>query len=216
MNDCTQESFLKDVGKHEIQVVRDDGHNRHIRFKEPGSSNMYFDLITWAGYLCFTGDMGTYVFSRLDDMFEFFRTDKGRINRQYWSEKLQAVDCSGANKGCAVEFSRPKFDQMIKETLGQWIREGKEYGSLDKDERRQLWDAVNEDVFDSGYDDGHSLLTRAHEFSWTIDPRGRDHVYSFDDLSARSYTDYTYHFTWCCYALAWGIKQYDDYKESMK
>src|SRR5690348_13144744 len=99
--DNCEQWFLKDVSTHEMIVIRDDGANRHIRFKRPGTSCMYFDLITWPGYLCYTGDMGTYVFSRLEDMFEFFRTDrdynkrKGRelsINPKYWGEKLQAVD----------------------------------------------------------------------------------------------------------------------------
>lgn len=51
-------------------------------------------------YLCYTGDMGTYVFQRLTDMFEFFRTDreykkrnggKLAVNLSYWGEKLQAT-----------------------------------------------------------------------------------------------------------------------------
>ena len=73
---CTPELFLRDVQQHQIQVIRHDGVNRHIRFKRPGSMSYYFDLITWPGHLCYTGDMGTYVFRRMDDMFEFFRDDR--------------------------------------------------------------------------------------------------------------------------------------------
>ena len=44
-----------------------------------------------AGSLIASGDVGTYVFSRLADMFEFFRspmTSDGRlyINDSYWAE----------------------------------------------------------------------------------------------------------------------------------
>lgn len=56
-------------------MLHEDGIYRHIRFRQPGTMCMHFDLITWPGYLCYTGDMGTYVFTRLADMFEFFRTD---------------------------------------------------------------------------------------------------------------------------------------------
>lgn len=73
---CTEKRFLGDVAKHQMTILRDDGVNRHVRFKQPNSSNMFFDLITWPGCLCYTGDMGTYVFRRLEDMFEFFRTDR--------------------------------------------------------------------------------------------------------------------------------------------
>ena len=66
--------FLNDVKDHQMTIVRDDNIGRHLRFSKPGTSCMSFDLITWPGYLCCTGDMGTYVFKRLPDMFEFFRT----------------------------------------------------------------------------------------------------------------------------------------------
>ena len=94
----SQEEFQKDVSQHGVTIIRDDGVNRHIRFKRPGTMCMHFDLITWPGYLCYCGDMGTYVFSRLEDMFEFFRTDRD-INPGYWAEKLQAVDNHGHGKG---------------------------------------------------------------------------------------------------------------------
>ena len=73
---CTEQSFLKDVAEHQMTVLRDDGVNRHVQFRRPGTICMGFELITWPGYLCYTGDMGTYVFRRLEDMFEFFRTDR--------------------------------------------------------------------------------------------------------------------------------------------
>ena len=93
--ESTEADFLKDVAAHEMEILRDDGVYRHIRFKKPGTWCMHFDLVTWPGYLAYSGDMGCYVFSRLNDMFEFFRTDReylqrdGRqlcINLCYWSE----------------------------------------------------------------------------------------------------------------------------------
>ena len=94
----TEESFLNDVSKHEMKVLLDNGIYRHLRFKQQGSSNMWFDVVTWPGFLAYTGDMGAFVFARLEDMFEFFRgrpvddKDKLYINLGYWGEKLEAVD----------------------------------------------------------------------------------------------------------------------------
>jgi hypothetical protein len=107
------EEFIKDVSQHKMQILRDDGLYRHIRFKRENTSCYYFDLITWPGALCYTGDMGTFVFSRIPDMFEFFRTDgeKGadlRINPGYWSEKLLAVD-GGRHSASPMEFDPHKF-----------------------------------------------------------------------------------------------------------
>lgn len=87
MRDITEETFLADVAAHQIHVLRDDGVHRHIRFKRPGTYCMQFDLITWPGYLCYTGDMGTYVFNRLEDMFEFFRTGRSRATGNLVSRK---------------------------------------------------------------------------------------------------------------------------------
>ncbi len=72
----TEQSFLEAVAKHEMHVLHEDGLYRHIRFKKPGTSCMHFDLITYPGYLVYSGDMGCYVFSRLPDMFELFRADR--------------------------------------------------------------------------------------------------------------------------------------------
>ena len=37
---CTEERFLRDVANHEMTIIRDEGVNRHIRFKNPGGARM--------------------------------------------------------------------------------------------------------------------------------------------------------------------------------
>lgn len=214
----TEDEFLKDVAEHQMIVLRDDGVYRHIRFKRPGTNCMYYDLITWPGYLCYTGDMGTYVFSRITDMFEFFRADREyaqrrgqqlSINKGYWAEKLQAVD-SNRHKGSATEFATEKFKRVINEYRVQWMRDAFEDKSLTKEQRRELWEAVDDEVM-SYLDDGeHSVYTRANEFSWSAGRYPENYpIYGFDDLWEHNFEEYTHSFIWCCYALAWGIQQYD-------
>ncbi|MBX9913713.1 MAG: hypothetical protein K2Y25_07430 [Pseudomonadaceae bacterium] len=206
-----QQSFLRDVAEHAIEVVRDDGVYRHIRLKKPGTTCMHFDLITWPGYLCYTGDMGTYVFQRLRDMFEFFRTDQQRanpgelrINLSYWSEKLTAVDGS-RHAGSATEFSEEKFTKVIKEQLVTWMRES----GLNREGRSELRKSIEEDVlYYTGSGDEHRLYRAANEFSAEID--GQE--FQFEDLWDHDFTEYTHRFVWCCYALTWGIQQYDALK----
>ena len=209
----TEQAFLKDVQNHVIEIFRDDGVNRHIRFRKPGTMCMHFDLITWPGYLCYTGDMGTYVFQRLEDMFEFFRRGNKdklfQIDFRYWAEKLQAVD-SSCGKGSATEFSKERFTAVINDYRLRWIRDAKADGCLNKAFRRELWQAVEDEVL-SGYDDDeHEMYRRANEFSWQ--PLPHHPTYSFNDLWDHRFTEYTHHFTWCCYALAWSINKYDEGK----
>lgn len=213
---CTQQRFERDVAEHQMTVLHEDGVYRHIRFRRPGSMCMHFDLITYPGYLVYSGDMGCYVFSRLTDMFEFFRTDrlhredpsKLYINRGYWSEKLQAVDGNRRHAG-AMEFSPEKFRQVINEYRLRWVREYRDV--LDKEQRRALWDAVDDEVLRHLEDGEHAAYQHAQDFSWSADPyaRHRTRTFAFEDLWEHNFTEYTFRFTWCCYAIAWAIRQYD-------
>jgi hypothetical protein len=190
---CTEAQFLADVAKHAMTVMRDDGVSRHLRFAQPGTRNRQFDLITWAGHLCYTGDMGTFVFARLQDMFEFFREhdkDSGKgqglaINPGYWAEKLLAIDRSGYR-----EYSADLF----REKIAEWLDE--------VDATQELRDEVDDHVL-AYADDGHDAAVRsATEFEHNGER-------PLQDLWEVELREYTFHFIWCCYALAWGIRQYD-------
>ena len=108
----TRDSFLRDVSKHELHIIHDDGLNRHIRLKGPNTLVQYFDLITWKGHLCYTGDMGTFVFKRLEDMFMFFRNNyrEGEPNFGYWAEKCISEDRPDGMR----EYSDDVFEYAIK------------------------------------------------------------------------------------------------------
>jgi hypothetical protein len=203
-----EESFLKDVEEHQMIVIREDGIHRHIRFKKPGTGCMHFDLVTWPGYLAYSGDMGCYVFSRLEDMFEFFRTDRqlrdGKtlaINLGYWSEKLRAVDGS-RREASAMEFDEETFKRVINEYRVEWMRNG----GLSKDDRRELWEAVDREVLGELDNGGMRAQIAAHDFHYRV---GKKDFY-FQDLFEHNFQTYTHHFIWCCYALAWGIKKFDE------
>lgn len=218
MSTCTEAHFLKDTAEHVMEVLRDDGLYRHIRFRKPGTMSMHFDLVTWPGHLAYSGDMGCYVFTRLADMFEFFRTDRRHkdveglaINPSYWSEKLVAVSGS-RESGSAKEFDEDKFKRTINELRVGWIREAAREHTLDKEERRELWEAVDMDVLSNLYDGGDSAIRAAYEFSWT--GSWTTARWDFTDCVIEgNFTSYTFCFIWCCYALAWGIKTYDEAKE---
>lgn len=207
-----QQRFLEDVSSHGIEIIRDDGLYRHIRFQRPSTICMSFDLITWPGVLCYTGDMGTYVFTRLADMFEFFRTDQDRakpgelrINLGYWSEKLIAVD-GGRRTGGVKEFSEEKFAGVIKDYFDRWL----DGHDIEEDAAEELREAVQDDIIERIEPQDESYSYRlADEFRHDVD--GKE--FYFQDLRDYSFSEYTSHFVWCCYALSWGIAKYDAIKE---
>jgi hypothetical protein len=193
----TEEQFLDDVADHRMTIIRDDGIYRHVAFKRPGTSDMHFDLITWPMCLCYTGDMGTYVFRRLEDMFVFFRTshpcqspeDKNlKINPSYWAEKLEAVDRTDGLK----QYSPDKVRAEVKEWLD----------NLDASE--ELRQAVEDEVL-SEADDQYAAVEAIRNFEF----EGEE---IFSDFFEVGIDEYTGRFIWCCYALAWGVQQYDAHR----
>lgn len=198
MTDLTEKQFLRDIGNHKITIIRDDGVYRHVRFAQPDTNNMFFDLITWPGFLCYCGDMGTFVFERLEDMFCFFRNemaprDDGRtlfINTGYWAEKCQAADdCNGI-----YEYSPELFCKIVKEIVDN-----------DEDATKDLREQIEEEVLNYADDGEYAARQAAGNFKF----KGESY---FHDFWENTLTVNSRRFVWCCYALSWGIKAYDSAK----
>lgn len=202
-NLVTEQTFLKEVVEHRMTVLLDNGVHRHLRFANPRSSNMSFELVTWPGYLAYVGDMGSYVFSRITDMFQFFRTPEsyrlGRdgsvlaINPCYWGEKLQAHDHVDGYK----EYSADLFREVIKE----WL-EDHELNSP------ELLQAVEDEVLRYADEGEHDARRAVDQFK-----HGDFQFYDFWEAKLQTYTG---RYLWCCYALTWGIAQYDAHKAAQE
>ena len=219
---CTEERFLKDAAKHQMEVVRDDGVNRHLRFKNPESNAYWFDIITWPGTLCVDGDMGTFVFRRLHDMFVFFRTDQehynntGRadqlaINPSYWDEKLRAPAPRDAQEFCADSFR-----QHVQEAFDNWAESSKpddDWSSEEErdqfhDDKAKLWDALKDDVLALADDGSVRAYDAARDFHCDDVPG-----FNLEDCWEWDCRVFKFDFLWNCYAIAWGIKTYDKAKQ---
>lgn len=218
----SEELFLKDVAQHEMTVLLDQGVYRHLRFKRPESGIAWFDIITWPGRLTYTGDMGTFVFARLEDMFQFFRTDaradKLGINPGYWGEKLQAVDRDG-QKSSHMRFSADRVREQIEEQIKEWLEDMPEPFEADEEEfaplRKAFEEALREAIEDDvdGYleDNEYEAHKALRDFSFEYQHKAKTKPtkYEFSETWEWNTDDYTYRFMWCCYALAWAIKTYD-------
>jgi hypothetical protein len=222
-HECTEELFLKDVATHVMEVIRDDGLYRHVRFKNPDTICMHFDLITWPGYLCYTGDMGTFVFTRLRDMFEFFRrTGKEslfHIDFRYWAEKCEAKDRSDGIK----EYSHEKFQSNIRDWIDQAEKDSRPDEEFDGEEAVRLHAAAYAELREAAEDEvccceanDVRAYDAANDFEHAGEAwqafHGEKARFEFSDYWETDNTEYTFRFIWCCYALAWGIRQYDEAK----
>jgi hypothetical protein len=219
-NNCIESLFLKNIARHAMTVLRDDGVNRHIRFKRPDRGIYWFDLVTWPGVLCIDGDCGTYVFKRTNDMFAFFRTDREylerwavdlAINPSYWSEKLVAPNYTEA-----MEFSADSFRQHVKEAFDNWVESSQQdeiYSPSESELKRrskrnsELWEELEDKVLSLADDGEIRAFDAARDFK-------SDHGYNFnlEDCWEWNCREFKSRFVWCCYAIAWGVKTYDESK----
>ncbi|GAB3656643.1 hypothetical protein [Glycomyces tarimensis] len=186
------ERFARETSDHELTIALDDGMYRHLRFRKPGTGLYWFDLVTWPGILVINGDCGTYVFSRIDDMFEFFRRADGSINPQYWAEKLSDAGRS------AKAYSEQVFRARLEEALADYECEYP-VQTEDVDKARTVI-AEHEELADLGYEDNaRDLLNELERHTVVVG----DLTWEWD------LSDWDWQYLWCCHAIVWGIAQYD-------
>ncbi|MCO7246410.1 hypothetical protein [Halomonas sp. Mc5H-6] len=193
------ERFQETITEHQLTVIHDDGLHRHLRCARPESNDRYFNITTWPGFLCISGDMGCYVFQRIEDMFQFFRDEELRINPGYWQEKLQAGP-SIAPKEITKEWQPEKFRSEITE----WFEDATE--DWEAEDKAEAWADVEDEVL-SQADDEAAAIRSALAFRSTF---GRDLFQDFWEVDCKQWEG---HYLWCCYAIVWAIQQYDVAKQ---
>ena len=196
MKTPTTESFLNDVKDHKITIIKDDGVYRHIEMSKggPNSWDQRYEITTWPEHICYSGDMGTYVFNRTTDMFNFFRQKELGINTGYWAEKCisESVFGNGIRKW-STELFRERVLEWIKDTL-----------------HLESTEEIPEEYLDEAYsllsaEDEWECITAYREFSSEL----FDLTDFFDGFSGM---EKTYHFIWCLYAIVFAIQCYDKEK----
>jgi hypothetical protein len=190
--DDVKKRFLEDTENHTMSVRLDGGNNRHLIFSNQGSSVYRYEIITWDGYLCYCGDMGCFVFTRIEDMFHFFRGDG--INLGYWSEKLEA---DGVNEGYK-EYSEKVFNDLVIDH----IKDNWEFDN--DDQKEEVVSEVKHDILDQEFERDAYRVTSEYE---------SDYGHRFEDFWEHKFTQPTHRYIWCCFAIVQGIKQYDKWKE---
>lgn len=113
--------FQQDTKNHVLTVFQDTGLYRNMRWASPTTGVYSVTVTTWPDRLCITGDMGDWVFSRLNDMFVFFRRPDNSytIDYTYFAEKCTSADTSSElwkfSPNAALEFVYDVLDQVIED-----------------------------------------------------------------------------------------------------
>ncbi|EMH9068169.1 hypothetical protein RZG19_000888 [Citrobacter freundii] len=211
----TSNRFLVDTAFHRMEIIRDDGLYRHLRMKQPGTSCYYFDIITWPGYLTVTGDMGTWTFSRIADMFNFFGPWDSEINTGYWSEKLEAGAGCSARELLAKDFDEDEFCESLKEYFSEYLEVSETHDSdVDDDcnddgisdrDKRDIREIVS-DLCSANFSNEHDAYQAVYDADW---PEGFS---AWDICDGLTFKTYTSHFRWILFAITWAISKYHNTK----
>ena len=200
----TQPKFDSDAATGEMKVLQDNGLYRHLRFRFSNGGFGWFDIMTWPDRLVITGDCETFVFSRLEDMFEFFRSGSSRINPGYWQEKI--ID--GRDRARSFDWDNFRaaalayFDQCTEDLEDHELR---------AEARQDL-----EGTLDDSDPDVYGAVDLIRTYNYRPGPDGTPVIFQFDDPdNSLSGEDWDYHYIWCCRAIVWAIQKYDESKEEI-
>lgn len=238
----TAERFASDTATHEMTVLHDDGLYRHLRFtrvvtdektgKRSKSSLYWFDLVTWPGCLAINGDCGACTFSRVTDMFEFFRGS--RINPGYWAEKVRGEttvksydeDLFREHVWDAVKDAEKDYPGLAEAVQEEIFGTFTGYNTAYEPDARR---AVEEFEFGStvtaecSCGERRERLSQTDAYRWHTThlasaPIGsgthritdkRVEGFRFHGAWEWNLHDFDWQFLWCCHAIQWGIRQYE-------
>ena len=195
MTQPTLEQFLNDVKNHELTIHQNNEVYRHLTFATPNDCDKYFNITTFPNYLVITGDMGALVFSRLHDMFNFFRSDDLRINPDYWAEKIESTSYE-VSIDIYSEFDIDEVKARAQEYLDDFIRDNE----LSDEDESALRFKLETSVLSAEYE--HEIIDRIINFGC--------YGFDFEDFEWWDCRTHRYRYIWLCYAIVWGIKKFDE------
>ncbi|MEU5547155.1 hypothetical protein AB0G85_33065 [Streptomyces sioyaensis] len=190
-----KERFTADVRDAEMTVLKDEGIYRHLTFSFPKASWSWCEVVTWPHMLVLRGDLGCWSFSRVEDMFDFFREpeDVTRMDPSYWAEKLVP-----GGRDSAKEYSGERAAAYVVQTMEE---NAAEHPDLSKDAQ---------DVFFTDAD--LSTETGLREAVARFDERfpayaiAKGFRFPVEQWDLHRYSPW---FLLACVVLPWTIEQYD-------
>lgn len=178
--------FALNTAENQLTILHDDGLYRHILMAKPDTGLYRYELITWPGHLAVGGDMDTYVFARIDDMFAFFRGHA--VNPQYWGEKVKD------DPKRIASYSEAAFKQLVEERLSELHDD-----DLTEAQRETKAEILAQAEAGDGYceDAARDIL------------RDGERAGLFSDVWEWDLSDWDFHFLYCLNAIVAGIAAYD-------
>lgn len=194
MNPCVnlprmKEIFARQTENHVMEIRLNNNIYRHLYFKNPNLFAHWFEIVTFPGVLVYNGYHGCYCFSRINDMFEFFRNQNP--NPCYWQEKILDRREGG------LIYSGKEVQKHLHEVWQDFCEEHK--GIWTKEEKQDYTREFEEEILDKCYcpEEFKALGCTELDSGFFFDPC---------ELDPRIYSE---QYLWACCAIPWAIAQFD-------
>lgn len=192
---------------HRIEVVRDDGEYRHLRFRNPlWGITWGFDVITWPQHLTIAGDLGvqTFIWNNADAL-RLFRP--GLDEFDYIAGKV------AGGRATTMAWSREEFERMLRGAGKEWIED---YGvSPDLDAAIEAVISERPSTCDDAVSSVEATLAGAYfEGTVTDDDLGTitdEHRFSMESSTIWNCRAYDRQFIIQVTAITIGIRLYDEH-----
>lgn len=227
------EMFDADYEGAQMEVRHDDGLYRQVWFGNPRTSMHHFSLVTWPGHLTITGDVESFTFRRLPDMFEFFGGNRKRISVSYWAEKciagkerIKSYDQDYVRQLVLEYFTERVKGEGVPQGTGKALRwflfedlgfedeagahrllrefeHGELYLARCQKSRCREWTSREMRIDADRWAKVHEANNPGHTVGIVQHP-----AFKFDDTWEWDLTSWDHHFLYACHAIAWGIGRY--------
>ncbi len=192
------EVFERDIADHELEVIVDSGVNRILEFRNKnGSSNQFFIVMQAKGRICFTGDMGEFVFTNHnEDMLAWFHDN---MSLSYIDEKCRAGVTRKYSEDVAKANIRMMVDDYCSDYFYDYIGDdgvvSTSEGSMTEDWADELYEEV---IGEIDFENEWTLHQTASDVSIDINNRLHFDIDTSEGINSESYTN---SFKWCVLAM---------------
>lgn len=209
MNKFKEKVMIELFANHKMQVLLDNGINRHLKFENPESHLYWFELISWKDGLTICGDFGSYTFRRdnTKDMFSLFRWVN--VNMSYWAEKVVSVDASSPLTIFSMEAAK---EALIYRFENGFINDKINADEMNETEAEikleKFKKFIEDDFVEYYYSCEKDIIDSFEEFEFD----GEIVELRLDEFDAQ---DFCGRYKLCCTAIQWAINKYDAEEKRM-
>lgn len=189
--------FARDTADHKLTILHDDGLYRHVRAAKSNSSMYAYELITVPGALVYRSADATFTFARLDDMFQFFRSENGGVNPHYWAEKITD------HRDRVQVYSEEVFRRVVLEQFHDRLIDGE----IPLRYAGEALTTLARDVLDDDVIAAEQIARQALEdYEFTI---AKDQTARFADTWELDFWEWDTWYLWACHAIVRAVALYD-------